>query len=122
MARVVGRYAWRGKEIILGVYMNVIVASMLGGLGTLILASLLASLKWLLSIKKTVEKVHTNDVRRSRQMGALFKASSCNVKATRAILEVVSGLRNNGNVDEALKHLENGDKVIEEFNTQEAWN
>lgn len=102
--------------------MNTIFSAILGGLGTLILASLLASLKWLLSIKKTVEKVHTNDVRRSRQMGALFKASSCNVKATRAILEVVSGLRNNGNVDEALKHLENGDKVIEEFNTQEAWN
>lgn len=102
--------------------MNTIFSAILGGLGTLILASLLASLKWLLSIKKTVEKVHTNDVRRSRQMGALFKASSCNVKATKAILEVVSGIKNNGNVAEALEHLENGDKVIEEFNTQEAWN
>lgn len=101
--------------------MNTVFSAILGGIGTLILASLIASLKWLVSIKKTVEKVHSNDVRRARQMGALFKASACNNKATKAILEVVSGLKNNGNVKEAIDHMEEGDKVIEEFNTQEAW-
>jgi len=100
---------------------NTILTAILGGLGTLILASLLASLKWLVSIKKTVEIVHLNDIRRSRQMGALFKVNLCSTKATRAILEVVSGIKNNGNVEEALKHLEDGDTVIEKYNAEEAW-
>jgi uncharacterized protein YpmB len=101
--------------------MNTIFSAILGGLGTLILASLVASLRWLASIKKTVEKVHLNDTRRARQMGALFKTTASNTKASRAILEVVSGMKNNGNVEEALTHLECGERVIEEFNTQEAW-
>jgi uncharacterized protein YpmB len=101
--------------------MNTVMTAILGGIGTLILASLLASLKWLLSIKQTVEKVHTNDVRRARQMGALFKTLLCNTKATRATLEVVTGIKNNGNVKEAIEHLDAGDKIIEEFNADTAW-
>lgn len=101
--------------------MATIWTAILGGLGTLILAALVASLKWLGSIKKTVEKVHLNDVRRSRQMGALFKVNLSSTKATKAILEVVSGIRNNGNVEEAMKHLEEGDAIIEKYNAEEAW-
>lgn len=101
--------------------MNTIFSAILGGLGTLILASLVASLKWLASIKVTVEKVHQNDTRRARQMGALFKTTASNTKASRAILEVVSGMKNNGNVEEAIQHLDCGERIIEEFNTQEAW-
>lgn len=101
--------------------MGIILGSILGGIGALILASLLASLKWLFTIKQTVEKVHVNDVRRARQMGALFKILVCNTKATRATLEVVTNIKNNGNVKEAIEQLNAGDKILEEFNAEVAW-
>lgn len=72
-------------------------------------------------VKTLVEKVHTNDIRRSRQMGALFKATSCTTQATRAILEVVAGIKNNGNVSEAMECMDEGDKITKDFHSQEAW-
>ena len=101
--------------------MSIIFGSILGGIGALILASLLASLKWLFTVKQTVEKVHLNDVRRARQMGALFKILLCNTKAVRATLEVAADIKNNGNVKEALDHLDAGDKILEAFNAETAW-
>ena len=101
--------------------MSTILQYFLAGIGTLLLTSTIASLRWLFGLKTTIDKIASYNERRGEQMQVLFKVQLHQIHAQRATLEVVARREENGNVDRAFKALELAEHEMNQHATDNAW-
>lgn len=96
-------------------------ASILSGLGVALLGILGVIARWLFSLKKTLDAIASKDEKRSEQIATLSGVTICTMRGSRAILEVVAQQKCNGNVEEAFRQFEAGEKIVDTFTEKQAW-
>lgn len=96
-------------------------AAIISGLGVALLGVLGIIAKWLFSLKKTLDLIASKDEKRSQQIATLSGVTICTMRGSRAILEVVAQQKCNGNVEEAFKQFDAGEKIIDDFTDKQTW-
>ena len=97
--------------IYLDMFLKGLIGVVAAGLGGLIILAI----KWLFSIKKNVDSMVSNGKRRAIENQVQFQILRSHGTVNRAILEVVSQTKNNGNVKRAFRALEEADKVFNNY-------
>lgn len=94
--------------------------SAMGGLGAAIIAMLIAALRWLWELKRTISVLQDGYATRSAQMQALYRVQLSQIKAQRTLLEVIVKHEINGNVEKAFDALSQAEREIHDHGAA-AW-
>lgn len=102
-------------------YLNAFVIACIGIVAAGFMTGLGLIIKWLLSVKKNISIMVDNGKNRVEENKIVFQildllmdSQGAQLHASKAILETVKGITENGNVDRAFRAIDEGNEAIKE--------